>query len=485
MGFEAFKLLWEQRERYDLVLLLQPLEKVKRQFSRYEKEEGIHPFKGAGLAEGKRLKIVWGDVRNRADVTEACKGINICLSPMAFISPAADRDPEMAHEVNYLGVKNIVEAIEAENPEHIRLVYIGSVAEYGDRLPDVHVGRTGDPIIPSVYDHYALTKIKGELTVMQSRIRHRVSLRQTFIMIPGLFGLTDPIMFHQPVHSFMENITARDAGRVLVNCLEVPGDSDFWRGYYNISGGPMCRTTFLQFLDRIYTMLGMNYRKVMERSWFALKNFHMMFYEDSGTLNAYLHHWEGGQTLEDYYREVWSRLPWYLKISAWYSKHIPPYRWLVQKIAYGQLKKLTLKQEGTMRWIKDGDADRIKAFFGSPEAQQSIGGWDDPLPSIDHNLAHQRLDHGYDESKKVLDISDLQKAAQFRGGSLSGDSWSGEMHQKVPWTCGQGHSFEMTPHAVLKGGHWCLECIAPPWKSQQVAITNPFAAQVHAIELYE
>ncbi|MCP4313132.1 MAG: hypothetical protein GY790_17880 [Bacteroidetes bacterium] len=73
---------------------------------------------------------------------------------------------------------------------------------------------------------------------MQSRIRYRVSLRQTFIMIPGLFSLMDPIMFHQPVNSFMENITSRDSGRLMVNTLEVDDDSGFWGGYYNISGGP-------------------------------------------------------------------------------------------------------------------------------------------------------------------------------------------------------------------------------------------------------
>ncbi len=478
MGFEAFQLLWEQREKYDLVLLLRPSAKNKRQFSWYEKQAGIRTFKGAGTARGKGLKIVWGDVQNREDVNEACRGIDCCLHPMALISPAADRDPEMARKVNYLGTKSIVEAIEAEDPEHIRLVTIGSVAEYGDRRPDVHVGRRGDPIIPSIYDHYALSKISGELAVMQSGIRHRVSLRQTFIMIPGLFGLMDPIMFHQPVNSFMENITARDSGRLLVSCLEVSPDSDFWGGYYNISGGPACRTTFLEFLDHIYSMLGMNYRKVMERNWFALKNFHMMFYEDAAVLNRYLHHWDGGQSQEDYYREVWRKLPGSLKMTAWLCKHMPPFRWVVQKVTYGQLKKLARQPDGTLYWLEKGETGKIEAFFGSREAQQSIGSWADPMPSMDHDLSHRRLDHGYDESKLILDISDLQKAAHYRGGALAAETWSGEMQEKIQWKCGQGHGFEMTPHAVLKGGHWCLECISQPWNYKKLAETNPFAAQV-------
>lgn len=478
MGFETFRQLWQKRDHYKLVLLLRPSAKNKRMFNAYEKDSGIEPFAGAGVAQGHGLKIVWGDIQNKEDVIEACRDIDCCLHPMALISPEADRNPDMAHKVNYLGTKNLVEAIEDEDPDRIRFVYIGSVAEYGSRLPQVHMGRTGDPVTPSIHDHYALSKISGELTVMQSRIRHRVSLRQTFIMIPDLFGLQDPIMFHQPVNSFMESITAQDSGRLLATCLEVPRDSDFWGGYYNISGGPAYRTTYIEFLQRIYSMLGLDYRQCMERNWFALQNFHMMFYEDSDRLNQYLHHWEGAQSPEDYYREVWTTLPWYLKMTAWCCKHIPGYRLLIQAVTKNQLKKMAMQAEGTLGWIAQGDEGKINAFFGSLQAQQGIGDWDENMPCLDHQQAHLRLDHGYDESKSVLDTADLQQAAVFRGGSLASAIWDGNMQRKLPWQCAQGHSFEMTPHAVLKGGHWCLACISPPWNYPELARTNPFSAQV-------
>ena len=487
MGFKAFKLLWEKRDLYDIVLLIRSSPREKRLFRKYIRAADMGPIRGTGTALGKGLKIVWGDAQNKEDVTAACQGIDCCLHVMALISPEADRNPDMALKVNYQATRTIVEAIEAQDPDRIRLIYISSVAAYGDRLPPLHVGRTGDPILPSVYDHYALTKIRAELEVMQSRIRHRAVLRQTFIMIPGLFSLMDPIMFHQPIHSFMENITARDSGRLMVNCLDVPDDSDFWGRYFNISGGPECRTTFLEFLERIYGMLGLVTGKVMERQWFALKNFHMMFFEDTALLNQYLHHWEGGQTQEDYYHEVWRKLPWYLKMTAWYCKYIPPYRWLVQAITRGQLKKLALKPEGTLHWVKTGDLGKVDAFFGSLEKYQSIPSWGEEMPSLDHHRPHMRLDHGYDESKLMPDMNDLKQAAAYRGGSLKGNSkkgggedagWNGDMHQKLRWNCCLGHSFEMTPHAVLKGGHWCLECISPPWNYREIATKNSFAAQV-------
>lgn len=470
MGYEAFKLLWEKRDRYDIVLLLRPSKKNKKKFRKFE-QEARKPEEGG-------LKIVWGDMLKREDVVEACRGIDWCLHPMALISPEADRQPEMAQKVNARGTQYLVEAIEAENPEHIRMVNVGTVAEYGDRLPPVHMARTGDPVNPSVYDHYAISKIKAELSVMQSQIKYRVSLRQTFIMIPDLLSLKDPIMFHQPINSYMENITARDSGRLLVNCLEVPGDSDFWGGYYNISGGPDCRIVFLDLMDGIYGMLGIRFRKVMERHWFALRNFHMQFYEDSGRLNDYLHHWEGGQSMEDYFQEVWRKMPWYLKATAWSAKHIPPFRRLVEAGTRAQLKKLAYHQDGTMGWIESKDTGRINAFYGSLDAYNKIPGWDEAMPSMDHAQPHNKIDHGYDESKNELEIKDLQQAALFRGGELVSNAWSGNMHQPLSWICCQQHPFEMTPQAVLKGGHWCLECIAPPWNQHLVVDKNPYAAQV-------
>ncbi len=478
MGFESFKLLWEHRNMYDIVLLLRPSRKNKRKFRRYEKLSDISPIQGKGTVQGKGLKIVWGDGLNREDIIEACQGIDWCLHTMALISPAADRDPEMARRVNIEATSTLVEAIEAENPDHIRMIYIGSVAMYGDRMPPVQVGRVGDPLLPSVYDHYSLSKIGGELALMESRIRHKASIRQTFIMIPDLFSLKDPIMFHQPINSFMENITARDAGRLLFNCLKVPGSSDFWGGYYNASGGMQCRTTYLEFLQKVYQMLGLDYRKVMKREWFALKNFHMMFYEDGAVLNNYLHHWEGGQSLDDHLQAVWKKLPWYLKVTAWYNKYIPPYRIWIQWITCGQLKKLARHPEGTLGWIRQKDTGRIDAFYGSMDAYSSIPGWGEEMPSLDHNLSFKRLDHGYDENKEKLIIDDLQTAARFRGGSLISKDWEGDMGTSLIWKCCRDHTFSMTPQSVLKGGHWCVECISPPWEYGEVAAKSEFARQV-------
>ena len=327
---------------------------------------------------------------------------------------------------------------------------------------------------------YAHSKIQGELRVMESRIRHWVSLRQTFIMIPDLLSLMDPIMFHQPINSYMENVTAKDAGRVMIRCLDIPGDSEFWRQCYNISGGPGCRTVFLEFLDRIYSMLGMDYRKVMERKWFALKNFHMQFFEDADRLNDWLHHWDEAQSMEDFYEEVQQALPFYMKWMARMNRNLPPVRWLIQRITHRQLSVLANKPpDGTMHWIRNNVNDRIRAFYGSMEAYNNIPGWEQGLPPMDQQAEYIRLDHGFDEKKEKLALADLQAAAEFRGGKLIAGTWNGDLHQSLEWQCCQDHSFRLSPFSVLKAGHWCVECIGPPWNYEKITEKSPFFRQIY------
>lgn len=479
MGFESFKNLWSRREKYNIVLLQRPSKKNKLLFRPYEKKSRIKPIKGAGIVEGNGLKIIWGDATNYNDIFEACKGIDWCLCPMALISPEADRNPEMAKLVNTTAIELIIKAIEGQpnGAEHIKFIYTGTVAATGDRLPPIHVGRVGDPLKPSVFDFYAVTKIMGERAVLESNIKHWASLRQTFILIPNIMSLMDPIMFHQPINSFMENNTNMDAGRGLINCLDIPDDSDFWRRIYNMGGGPSCRITFYEFINKAMEMIGVGkIDDVSERKWFALRNFHMQFYEDSWILNTYIHNW--GNNLNDYFEIMNENTPSYLKFVALLSKKSRRFRKTIQKITYQRLKKLALEKSGTLYWYENRKDMRISAFYKDYKTFEAIPDWRINMPNLDHDQAWKKLDHGYDENKIQLELLDLKKAAKFRGGQCLSDNWDGNMYAPLKWKCAQGHKFNARPFTILKAGHWCPQCLPPPWNYDEIARHNSFFAQV-------
>ena len=53
--------------------------------------------------------------------------------------------------------------------------------------------------------------------------------------------------------------------------------------------------------------------------------------------------------------------------------------------------------------------------------------------------------------------------------------WAG---QPIEWKCAFGHTFRATPNTVLRGGHWCPECLRHEWQYAEIARKNPFYAQV-------
>lgn len=485
MGFAAFKELWSRKNdngerKYDIVLLLRPSTENKQMFRKYEISRGIIPFKGKGVCEDVQhsFKIVWGDATIYDDVVEAVHGVDWVLCAMAFISPKADRHPAQAKAVNTTAIEYVVKAIEAEpnGAEHIRFVYTGTVAATGDRLPPIQHGRVGDPLKPSIFDFYATTKIRGEWAVLESNVKHWASLRQTFIMVPDVLSLQDPIMFHQPINSYMENNTMRDAGRGLVNCLDVPDCSDFWRRVYNMAGGPSCRIIYLDLMKIVYELLGVDYRNVMERKWFALRNFHMQFFDDSGLLNEYIHNW--GDSIDDYRTMMKSGLPRSLKIVAALNKISPTFRKAAEKATYKRLEKLAQRPDGTLGWYNAHNEMRMSAFYRSFEKFENIPGWDEEMPEMRHDAPFKQLNHGYDQTKTGLELNDLQDAAAFRGGECTSLSWSGDLYETLGWRCAFGHEFAAKPYTIIKAGHWCPQCLPPPWNYDEIAAKNPFFAQV-------
>jgi nucleoside-diphosphate-sugar epimerase len=467
MGNEAFKELLRRRSKYDIVLILRPSKENKKKFKKYfSKNICLHSQNN--VVEENGLKIIWGDLTSYDDVLMAAEGVDYVLHPAAFIAPGADHNPYLAEKINVGGTINIINAIKAQKngAERIKLVYISSVAIYGDRLAPIYWIRTGDPLKPSVYDFYATTKIRAEREVIESGIKKWVSIRQAYIAIQDAMGLMDPIMFHQPIDQHIEMVTAEDAGYGLVQCLETP--DDFWGRVYNMGGGPSCRFIFFQYMERMMKNLGLgDYRKIMDREWFCTRNFHCAWFADSVILNDYLGHWR--QTLEDHYQQVKEAAPWYVRLA----------RIVPSKIIKSMFtKKMTTGKDGTMNWIMTNNQGRISAFWGSREKWEQIPAWNDHMP--DTNSESYILEHGYNETKDSdeLTIEDMQRAAEFRGGECLSPLFI-DMKSKLNWRCAFGHEFEASPILVLQAGHWCPECLAPPWNYDEIAKRNPFFAQVY------
>ena len=125
MGFAGFKELFAKRDQFNIVVLLRDSEKNHNKFAPY--------------MDDPSFKVVWGDLGNYEDVLAAVTGADYILHVGGMVSPAADWKPYRTQKTNIGAAQNICKAVLAQpDPDAVKVCYIGTVAETGDRNYPIH-----------------------------------------------------------------------------------------------------------------------------------------------------------------------------------------------------------------------------------------------------------------------------------------------------------------------------------------------------------
>ena len=465
MGFQGFLELYKKKDRFTLRLLLRDSEKNRKKFAKYLDDPAV--------------RFVWGDLTDYEAVLQLVSGADYVLHVGGMVSPKADYYPMKTLKTNVTAAENVVRAVKAQpDPDGVKVVYIGTVAETGDRNPPIHWGRTGDPIKISVYDHYAISKVKAEAVFAESGLRHWVSLRQSGILHPGLLKNMEPIMYHVPMNGVLEWATVEDSGRLLANVCGDDIPEEFWRRFYNIGSGEEYRITNYEFEELILNTLGMgSLQSLFAPNWYATRNFHGQWYCDADILENYCH-FRGNVPIREYFAGMKKKLDSFYKLAFLGRPYAPILKHLWMKSI------ANAETHGTLWWAKHNVQERMTAYFGTKEAfEQLPKKWKEfpvVIPSKKTDSSEVlRLDHGYDESKEfeTLTLEDLQKAAAFRGGECLATEVP-DMYTPILWRSARGNEFMMSANLVLRGGHWCPQELPWPWDYDTEARINPFFAQV-------
>ncbi|MDE7265769.1 MAG: NAD(P)-dependent oxidoreductase, partial [Clostridia bacterium] len=418
MGGEVLLHLLQSDENFSVKCILFDEEKklpsfVKKTFKKYR----------------SRIQAFKGSIARYEDCVKLIDGADYVINCASKIPPKSDHDPEGTYLSNFIGTKNLVNAVKASGRQ-IGFVHIATVAMYGDRsYPNCWI-RVGDPIISSDYDCYSLYKLKAERYLLESGLEKFVSLRQTAVLHKYMFAnnLKDGLMFHTTWNGTLEWVTDRDSGRLCQNLVErdTRGELDgFWNKIYNIGGGEECRVTGYETFDQCFRLAGSKTKKIFNPNWNITRNFHGGWFYDSDELENLLGF--RSETNKDFWRRM-SKKYSYFKLGG-----VVPSP-MLSKLAIQRLFKNT---NSPMYWLKHGKEGRVKAFFGGREEYEKLPSkWENfPLlcegklkdgSEINYeeyknikNAKPHLLNHGYDESKPLvtLEVYALEKAAQFRGGS--------------------------------------------------------------------
>ena len=358
MGWAGFKELYARKESFNIRLLARDSRKNRKLLSQYIQDPAV--------------TVIWGDMMSYEDVLRGVTGSDYVLHVGGMVSPAADYYPEKTLKVNVTSAKNVVKAVLAQpDPSGIKVVYIGSVAQYGDRNYPNHWGSADDPQMPAEYDMYALSKIRSEEIFANAGLKHWVSLRQSGILYPGILKVVNPTAFHVPMAGVLEWATIEDSGRLLAQVCEPWVPEEFWNRAYNISSGKEYRLTNYDFMKRMLGALGLpDPERVFEPQWFALKNFHGMWYKDADVLEEYLH-FRANIPVDEYFASMKSRLPWYYSLAF-----LAP-AWAVKMF----MRPFAFEKELGTQWWVENNQEKFLAYYGSRQAYDSIRSWDDIRPA--------------------------------------------------------------------------------------------------------
>lgn len=432
---------------------------------------------------GARIEILRGQVYDKKACEKLVSGADMLVNMAAVIPPRSDKDPKASYLCNYKGAVCLADAA-ANAAAQPKFIHISTVAVYGNRTLEHPWGRPGDPLLPAVYDHYALHKMMAERYVMERGLKNFAVLRQSAMLYEGIIfkNIHDGLLFHTTLNGPLEWVSARDSGYLIRRIAErelAGGNETFWNGVYDIAGGAQNRCTGYDTFADGFSLMGGSPKKYFKPCHCETRNFHGLWFADGALEEMFGYQRD---TVKGFWEEIGKKYKFFKA-----AKLVPSA--LIRLFLF---RRLLGDGNAPAKWIKKGDEGRVIAAFGGMEEALSLPhDWEDfavadaaqwggrearPL----ENCKDKLLSHGYDESKRPSGwtIEDMRAAAAFRGGACLSEKMGATPYDKLQWCCSEGHVFSASPYTVLKGGHWCPACLSEGWNFDSLAPKSPFYAQV-------
>jgi UDP-glucose 4-epimerase len=228
-----------------------------------------------------QVEIALGDIRDAGAVQAAVDGQEVVIHLAAVLPPVSDQQPDLARAVNVGGTQQLIAAMQAQ-PQPPKLLYISTIALFGNTQALPPPRRVGDPIAPM--DPYSKHKAECETLVASSGLTWAI-LRLT--AVPRFFEGFDPLrlraMFAVPLTDRIEMIHPYDAALALANAVK---SQDVWGKTLIIAGGPRCRILMRDYDQGYLEGAGIG---MLPANRFTTTSYHLDWY-DTDESQALLHY---------------------------------------------------------------------------------------------------------------------------------------------------------------------------------------------------
>ena len=201
-----------------------------------------------GLEDRDGIEIARGDITDSDGVRAAVSGVDAVLHLAAILPPNSERDRDLTFRVNVAGTQNIIDAMEATNPD-ARLVFTSSISTYGDTSAEDPPVRTSHA--QSAIDIYADSKIEGERLIRDSSLDNATVLRIAAIAVPAFLEPPTPWPFMEGQR--VEMVHRDDVADALFASASAPDAGD---KVFNIGGGPTWQLRGRDYVRDFFDVMG-------------------------------------------------------------------------------------------------------------------------------------------------------------------------------------------------------------------------------------
>lgn len=241
-----------------------------------------------------QVKFVFGDIEDTNLVRDLVKRNDIVIDLAGIMPPLANLNDHIANSTNYIGTKNIVDAINEVNNECV-LIYPSFISIYGlttksKRLITV----TSESTYPD--DAYSVSIIKSE-EYIRSHMKKYAILR-----LPIVLTRKNYFIDHLSLNRIVDFISKEDLNDILVGIMK---SKKIYGKTYNISGGIISSNCLI---EKVYSATG------------SMHLFHR---------NQYFGEYEDSKAMDNIFRIQYTELDDSLKIMR---NEIRPLKRVLKKI---------------------------------------------------------------------------------------------------------------------------------------------------------
>jgi len=237
------------------------------------------------LANYKNIKRIKADVRNEKDVLKAIgSGVDAVIHAAGQPGvPSSVRDPKEDFSINAFGTLNVLECLRQKS-KNAAFVYCSTNKVYGENVDKIpldeltkryaYKGVKGvdESMLTDLTGHtpYGVSKLVGDLYTQE--YGHIYGMRTCVFRMSCIYGIRQfgfedqgwvawfiiAALLNKPVVIYGNGKQVRDLlyAEDLVRAYEAFIESALGAGIFNIGGGPENTTSLLEFLDKVYEILG-------------------------------------------------------------------------------------------------------------------------------------------------------------------------------------------------------------------------------------